>query len=73
METVESFRKALEALDREADGLHPGAPEALKLMQCLAVICAEVSHPVRERFEALCMIVNLPKGKHTVTIQRAAV
>jgi hypothetical protein len=68
VEVVTPFHEALCALDREADD----NPEALKMLQCLAVICGEVSHPPRERLEAVRMVLNAPKGKITVTIKRAA-
>jgi hypothetical protein len=65
---VPSLAVVLGALDREGDD----NPEALKMMQCLCVIFAEETRPVRERFEAFRMVVNAPKGKVTITISRKA-
>jgi hypothetical protein len=65
-EVVAPFRKALVALDREADGNH----DALQMLQAFSLIAAQ-PRPARDRFEDIAKIVNLPKGPTTVTIVNA--
>jgi hypothetical protein len=69
-EVVAPMRDALCALDREADGLHPGAPDALKEMQAIALIAAQ-PRSVRDRIEDIAKVV-MAEGKVTVMIRRAA-
>jgi hypothetical protein len=65
-EVVAPFHKALIGLDGEADGNH----DALMMLQAFSLIAAQ-PRPARDRFEDIVHIVNLPKGKISVTLRLA--